>query len=157
MIVIMLSILVILICTLPVVQRVEKTVQGISFVNEEAQDGTVTITIDGFKRNYLFRKDKLDVAITISDSEADIQTLGPIFPEHEGVYFTTTAWYDPIENSYHGGYLAFNKDLSVLIITGIKESIYVASSNADANLEELFRIYGPFFAETTQSGGQGNS
>ncbi len=147
LIVAILSILAILICTLPLVQRVNKTAQGARFVNGQAQDQAITIAIDGFKHNYFFREDKLNISITISDFEADIRTLGPISPEHGGVYSITIVYYDPIENSYDFGLLEFNRELSILILEGINKSIYVASSTANANLEEIFRTYSTSFAQ----------
>ncbi len=147
LIVAMISILAILICTLPLVQNVDKTAQGVRFVNGESQDQVITITIAGLKRNYLFREDKLDVSLTISDFEADIQTLGQISPEHDGLYSSTIVYYNPIENIYDFGLLEFNKDFSILILKGINKNIYVASSKSNANLEEIFRTYSTSFAQ----------
>lgn len=137
-----LGILTLLICIAPTAQRIEKSLEGMSFVNGDRRNNTVTVKLKGFKRNYLLRKDKLDLAITISDFETDIQTLGVISPEYRGFNSITVVYYNPIENGYDFGSVKFNKDFSILIISGINESIYVASSNTDTNLEDIFRIYG---------------
>ena len=147
LIVALLSILAILICTLPLVQGVNNTAQGLRFVDGEAQDHAITITIDGFKHSYLFQKDTLDVSLTINDFDADIRTLGKISPEHDGIYSSTIVYYDPVENSYDFGLLEFNRDFSFLILKGINKSVYVVSSKADANLEEIFQTYGAPFAQ----------
>lgn len=135
------TILAILVCTLPLLQRVKKTIQGVRFVDGEVQNQAITIVLNGFKQNYLFRTDKFNVALTISDVEGDVQTLGPISPENNGMYSITIVHYDPIGNSYSFGSLEFNRDFSILILEGINKSIYVASSETHTNWEEIFQIY----------------
>ena len=143
-IVVILSILcvLIMICTFPLVQGIKKTIRGACFVNGKVHNQEITITIDGYKQSYVFRKDKLNVTVAISDVKHDIKTSGSISPGYNGLYFVTVYYFDPIKNCYDFGILEFNKAFSVVIITGINENIYVASSNVDANLEEIFRIYG---------------
>lgn len=120
-----LAILLLLICTLPLIQRVEKTVQCVGFIDTANQGHVVKVELDGIKKVYLFRKNKLELGIMVSDYVADIKTVGPIHLEHDSIYSVTIVCYAHEENTYSFGTLSFNEDFSYLSITGINEYSYM--------------------------------
>ncbi len=144
---IVLVILITVVCTLPFPQKIKTSAQGARFGNGGTQLEDVVITIEGFRLNYLFREDKLDVSVTVSNADTDIETLGTVLPAPDEMYFSTVTWFDSTENAIRFGTLAFNRDLSDLFVTGVGNATYAASTDSGADLAAIFGRYAPLFSE----------
>ena len=116
-------------------------------------DGSdTTISVRGFKLNYLFFKDKLRGKVTVSpyphdeENKAEWNLLGEIFvfPDNEcGLSASSATRYDSAKNSMAFAELIFDKSHSWLMLrdTVEHEEIYVAPANVDMSvLQDIRRL-----------------
>ena len=147
LIIIGICLVLLIVCLAPFPTRIHITATGnmISPAGEVLADAT--LTVKGWKLNYLFLNDTLNVTAEIKNNETKavqtVETSGSFF-KMDGLLYSPTSGYNAESNSMYVGQLVLSTDFQSLFIADTAGKLYVASVDPQQDTATLVETFQPF-------------
>ncbi len=131
---------------LPWYSRINIALPGVEIpAGGTAEDG-ITLYVEGWYRNYIFRQDTVQASIRIQASNGDehirLKIDAPTYDKGGAEIWTSTPYYDEKSDRYDVVMVAFDEAMDVFVISfPSKESVYVAASGIDEKLPDILKKF----------------
>ena len=134
---VVLPIVLLCVATIPWTTTVKISVPAVHYKDGVRLEETVELGIDGKAKNYLITRDAFDAKLLIGE---DSHWLTDEVETEENAYYTNVLFYDG-DHTYSYGKMAFNEDMSILMICDERGEAYLVSPEQELDLQQAEEMF----------------
>ncbi len=140
------------VCLLPWSNRINVALPAVEISAEGTTKDGITMNIEGWYRNYIFRQDSVRVSIRIEDSQRDVHALlemdASAYDNMGTEIWSSAPYYNAEIDRYDVMTLAFDESMNTFVLLlSYRESTYVAAPDVGENLPEILKTFNFVFAQ----------
>ena len=134
------------VCLLPWYRRINIALPGVEIPAGGTAEDDITLYVEGWYRNYIFRQDTVQASIRIQafkeDEDVEFTIDAPTYNTGGAEIWASATYYDETSDRYDVVMVAFDETMDVFVISfPSKESIYVAASGIDEKLPDILKKF----------------